>query len=126
MLSVKISYSNLPLWNFYIISKIKLSVFSFMCMFCISVFVLLYFFFRPLCCLLFFDLRIPITPLIPSNSSYKCYVIYCTVSNRVFHADILIDVHIYFRTLSSKCIAVITPVKYHRRYFSSISQIYMM
>ena len=36
------------------------SIFSFMCMFCRSLFVLLYFFFWPLCCL-FFDLRILIT-----------------------------------------------------------------
>jgi hypothetical protein len=34
------------------------SIFSFMCMFCRSLFVLLYFFFWPLCCLFFFDIRI--------------------------------------------------------------------
>jgi hypothetical protein len=39
-----------------------------MCMFCRSLFVLLYFFFWPLCCL-FFDIRILITPLVSSNSS---------------------------------------------------------
>jgi len=33
-----------------------------MCMFCRLLFVLLYFFFWPLCCLSFFDLRILITP----------------------------------------------------------------
>ena len=38
-------------------------------MFCRSLFVLLYFFFWPLCCL-FFDLHILITPLVSSNSSY--------------------------------------------------------
>jgi hypothetical protein len=32
-----------------------------MCMFCRLLFVLLYFFFWPLCCLFFFDLRILIT-----------------------------------------------------------------
>ena len=37
------------------------SIFSFMCMFCRSLFVLLYFFFWPLCCLFFFDIRILIT-----------------------------------------------------------------
>jgi hypothetical protein len=42
----------------------------FMCMFCRSLFVLLYFFFWPLCCLFFFDLRILITPLVSLNSSY--------------------------------------------------------
>ena len=41
------------------------SVFSFMCMFCKSFFV-----FWPLCCLFFFDLRILITSLVSSNSSY--------------------------------------------------------
>ena len=39
-------------------------------MFCRSLFVLLYFFFRPLCCLFFFDIRILIAPLVSSNSSY--------------------------------------------------------
>ena len=38
-------------------------------MFCRSLFVLLYFFFWPLCCLSFFDMRILITPLVSSNSS---------------------------------------------------------
>jgi hypothetical protein len=33
------------------------SIFSFICMFCRSFFVLLYFFFWPLCCLFFFDIR---------------------------------------------------------------------
>jgi hypothetical protein len=39
-------------------------------MFCRSLFVLLYFFFWPLCCL-FFDIRILITPLVFWNSSYQ-------------------------------------------------------
>jgi hypothetical protein len=39
-----------------------------MCMFCKLLFVL--FFFCPLCCLFFFDIRILITPLVSSNSSY--------------------------------------------------------
>ena len=43
-------------------------IFSFMCMFCRSLFVLLYFFW-PLCCLFFFDLRILITRLVSSNPS---------------------------------------------------------
>ena len=51
------------------------SIFSFMCMFCRSLFVLLYFFFWPQCCLYFFDIRILVTPLISSNSSY-CLVLY--------------------------------------------------
>ena len=36
---------------------------SFMCMFCRSLFVLLSFFFSPLCCLFFFDIQILITSL---------------------------------------------------------------
>ena len=39
------------------------AIFSFICMFCRSLFVLLYFFFWPLCCLFFFDIRILITSL---------------------------------------------------------------
>jgi hypothetical protein len=45
------------------------SIFSFICIFCRSLFVLLYFFFWPLCCLFYFDIRILITPLVSSNSS---------------------------------------------------------
>ena len=47
------------------------SIFSFICMFCRSLFVLLYFFFWPLYCLYFFDMRILITNLVSSNSSYN-------------------------------------------------------
>ena len=46
------------------------SIFGFLCMFCGSLFVLLYFFFWPLCCLFFFDIRILITPLVSSSYSY--------------------------------------------------------
>ena len=42
----------------------------FICMFCRSLFVLLYFFFWPLCGLFFFDIWILIAPLVSSNSSY--------------------------------------------------------
>jgi hypothetical protein len=66
--------------------------FSFRCMFCRSLFVLLYFFFCrslfvllffffcPLCCL-FFNLQILITPLVSSNSSFvdRC-LSFCTFS----------------------------------------------
>ena len=44
------------------------SILSFICMFCRSLFVCLYFFFWPLCCLFFFDIRVLITPLVSSNS----------------------------------------------------------
>ena len=43
-------------------------------MFCRSLFVLLYFFFWPLFCLFFFDIRILNTPLVSSNSSCSCNV----------------------------------------------------
>ena len=46
------------------------SVFSFMYIFCRSLFVLLSLFFWPLCCLFFFDLRILITPFVSSISSW--------------------------------------------------------
>jgi hypothetical protein len=41
-----------------------------MCMLCRSLFVLLYLFFWPLCCLFVLDLPILITSLVSSNSSY--------------------------------------------------------
>jgi hypothetical protein len=46
------------------------SIFSFMCMLCRLLFVLLYFFSWSLCCLSFFNLQLLITPLVSSNSSY--------------------------------------------------------
>ena len=46
------------------------SIFSFICMFCRSLFVLLCSFFWPLCCLFFFDIQIMITPLVFLNSSF--------------------------------------------------------
>ena len=45
------------------------SIFSFMCMFCGSLFVLLYFIFWPLYRLFFFDIQIVIIPFVSSNSS---------------------------------------------------------
>jgi hypothetical protein len=45
-------------------------------MLCRSLFVLLYFFFWPLCWLFFFDIRILIAPLVSSNSSYLEIVTY--------------------------------------------------
>ena len=63
-----------------------------MCMFCRSLFVLLYFFFWPLCrlsffdlcCLFFFDLRILITPLVSLNSSYiYTFLLWCSVCSQV-------------------------------------------
>ena len=53
--------------------------FSFMCMLCRSLFVLLSFLFFPLCCLSFIDLWILITPLVSSNSSSHTLSIYIIV-----------------------------------------------
>ena len=47
------------------------SIFGFICIFCRPLFVLLFIFFWPLCCLFFFSIRILITPLVSSNSSYN-------------------------------------------------------
>ena len=44
-------------------------IFSFMCMFCILLFVLLSFFFWSLCCLSFFNLRILINPLVSASAN---------------------------------------------------------
>jgi hypothetical protein len=43
-------------------------------MFCRSLFVLFYFFFWPLGCLFLFDIRILITPLVSSNSSFAHFI----------------------------------------------------
>ena len=50
-----------------VFSGVRVAIFSFMCMFCRSLFVLLYVFLWSLCCLFFFVIQIMNTP---SNSSY--------------------------------------------------------
>ena len=55
--------------SIFSVTTCRRAIFSFICMFCRSLFVFLYFFFCPLCCLFFFDLRILITRLVYSNSS---------------------------------------------------------
>ena len=54
---------------FFLRRKPNCRFFSIICRFCRSLFVLLYFFFWPLCCLFFFDIRIIIAPLVSSISS---------------------------------------------------------
>ena len=56
-------------------------IFSFICMFCWSLFVILYFLFWSLCCLFFFDIRILISPLVSSNSSLTRLVIVATTNH---------------------------------------------
>ena len=59
------------------------SIFSFMCMFCRSLFVPLYFFLWPLCCLFFFDIRILITPLVSSKFKIKFYNLFIVWSKNI-------------------------------------------
>ena len=49
--------------------RVTRSLVLYVCFICRSLFVLLYFFFWPLCYLFFFDIRILITPLVYSNST---------------------------------------------------------
>ena len=78
-------------------------------MFCRSLFVLLSFFFWPLCCL-FFDLRILITPLVSSSSSCinfsttPYFVIHCfNVCNLVlYYSNVLLSQDLTLSFLSSK------------------------
>ena len=68
------------------------SIFSFMCMFCGSSFVLLYFFFWPLCCLFFFDIRILITLVVSFGHCVVCSSsIYGFWLLLWYHQAILID-----------------------------------
>ena len=67
-ISITNNHGNVPLvvntsrpFLIHNLSCLCYSIFSLMCMFCRSLFVLLYFFFWPLCCLFFFDIRILIT-----------------------------------------------------------------
>ena len=59
--------------------RVTRSLVLYTCMFCRSLFVLLYFFFWPLCYLSFFDLWILITYLVSSSSSYLTFCILITL-----------------------------------------------
>ena len=59
--------------SLFVFSSVRVTRSLVLCvMFCRSLFVFLTFFFWPLCCLTFFDLRNMITPLVSSNSSCIC------------------------------------------------------
>ena len=75
------------------------SMFSFMCMFCRSLFALLYFFLWPLCGQ-FFDLRILITPLVSSNSFYTVLKIKIKtqISNLMYTVFLWYNLHPYARS----------------------------
>ena len=67
------------------------SIFSFIHIFCRSLFFFLYFFFWPMCWLFLFDLRILITPQVSSNTfSYlRCLLLVLSTSGRVsFHVPL--------------------------------------
>ena len=89
--SVIILYINTSLYLVSTFSRFKIqkdpftTIFSFMCMFCRSLFVLLYFVFWPLYCLYFFDIRILITPLVSSNSSL--YYTFSYLTNTILPID---------------------------------------
>jgi hypothetical protein len=65
----------------------------FICKFCTSLFVYLYFFFWPLHCLFFFYIRILITPMVSSNSSQTTQWLWD--KNSFVHALTLIKIKIF-------------------------------
>jgi hypothetical protein len=73
VLMVKYAWYLVSILLYNILRRVPLvrspSIFSFICMFCRTLFVLLHFFFWSLCCLFFFDIRILIALLVSSNSS---------------------------------------------------------
>ena len=67
------------------------SIFSFICMFCRSLFVLLYFFFWPLCCLFFFNIQILITPMV-SSPGLDIIVCLIPVKTDVGQVDLVLSI----------------------------------
>ena len=79
------------------------SIFSFMFMFCRSLFVFLYFFFWPLCCLFFFNIQIMIIPLVSSNSSsngHSFFIVHCIIELSLFMFFFVVLVLNYFHKLT--------------------------
>ena len=78
-----------------------------MCMFCRSLFVLLFFFFWPLCCLFFFDIRgiliIPSTSMVSSNSSYQREVFSLPISGVIGFKPIIISQMSYLVEVGKFC-----------------------
>jgi hypothetical protein len=79
-------------------------------MFCRSLFVLWYFFFLPLCCLFFFDIRIFITPLVSSNSSYERFPLteeslpgISYQLRHIIHMQVMLESTIYFNNEKQFC-----------------------
>ena len=67
--SVRVPQMEQELFTLPVFRGVHVSQSLVLCVFCRSLFVLLYFLLWPLCCLFIFDIRIPITPLVSSNSS---------------------------------------------------------
>jgi hypothetical protein len=70
-------------------------------MFCRSLFVLFYFFFWPLCCLFFLDIRIMIAPFVSSSSSFNTLPVVwvCRPGD-----NLLFPLHYIYLGCSSGCI----------------------
>jgi hypothetical protein len=66
--------------------------FVFCVVFCRLWFVLLFFFYWPLCCLPFFDLRLLITPLVSLNYSYILFSIRLTFTVPIFIIHVFISI----------------------------------
>ena len=101
------------------------SIFSFMFMFCRSLFVLLYFFFWTLCCLFFFDLHILITPQVSSNSS--CYLFFSNRCHlRTFCKIYFLKITEYLNVLRFSIVLTITQNIHsnHRSHISSYHLLY--
>ena len=77
------------------------SIFSFICMFCRSLFVLLDFFFWPLCCLFIFDIQILITSLVSSNSSHYKERYNLEYNTKFRSINIITNLHWYGRRSNS-------------------------
>jgi len=77
----------------FLVGFVLLDTRSFKCIFCRSLFVLLFIFFWPLCRLFFFDIRILINPLVSSKSAYYNWVD-VTASGHFVPEDIILSVAI--------------------------------
>ena len=88
-----------------ILVGLRCSIFSFMCIFCRSLFVFLSLLFWPLCCLSFFDLRTLVTLFVSFLLFHLCFFqIYSAAANYVtgakLHATNQVEHNVYFINLS--------------------------
>ena len=87
-------------------------------MFCRSLFVLLFFFVWPLCCQFFFNLRILITLLVSSSSSYTCMLKYITYFPKE-NTKIVMHSNVCYDNIIHEMGAMVTIMK-----FSSVISVY--